>query len=191
MNNLRKIGVAVLVAGFLMALVSICNQNKRVVAAAMPVASIQKFYCNATLSDDFSDEGVIVVLDEESSRFRGISKQISQSLYSAVNVRFMEDLTMCLETDVNADGNLNPQSSPYLNKYYETASFRQILHIILAEPSKQNVLNAVDLIEDLEGVMYACPDMLEPVQSSPNGTKQAEQWALTEEEGLTPWLPGA
>lgn len=99
----------------------------------------EKIYSHSSVEEDFEDDSLIVVMDKYISGYNKNQNMIFDSIAGIENI---EDLTYIT-------GHLDEKE--YLNR----ESFRQILKISLQEESKQNVLNTIDNIEKLDGVMWA------------------------------------
>lgn len=133
-----------------------------------------KIYCEATIDDDFADDGVIVVLDEKLSRFVGVSQDVISRLFSLLNYKNIESLTDIEEPSDN------------LLEYYKTHKFRQIYHIELGLKSKQYVLNVIRLLEKLDGVLYAGPNYFSSGAATVNDPlyNSNSQWGLNGNFGI-------
>lgn len=134
-----------------------------------PVGFEQKVYTEIDIDEDFDDSSVLVVMDKFSS---GFNKSHS-GLFSKISfVKSIKDLT-------NLTGNIT--NKLYLNKY----SFRQILKIDLKEHSKQKVINAINQIQKLDGVLWAgvngynqpC-DTIDVSPKAMDGERYKKQWGL-------------
>lgn len=99
----------------------------------------EKIYSHTSVEEDFEDDSLIVVMDKYISGYNKNQNMIFESIAGIENI---EDLTYIT-------GHLDEKE--YLNR----ESFRQILKISLQEESKQNVLNTIDKIKKLDGVLWA------------------------------------
>lgn len=99
----------------------------------------EKIYSHTSVQEDFEDDSLIVVMDKYISGYNKNQNMIFDSIAGIENI---EDLTYIT-------GHLDEKE--YLNR----ESFRQILKISLQEESKQNVLNTIDKIQKLDGVLWA------------------------------------
>lgn len=106
----------------------------------------EKIYCNATIDDNFTPDCVLVVLDKSISNFRGLEQEEMEKLFVGLDITEIEDLSKVE----------NPSDS--LIEYYKNNTFRQILKVTLAKPSKQNVLDAIKHLEKVDGILSAGPD---------------------------------
>ena len=142
---------------------------------AYPIGYEQKIYSTVDLDDDFDDSCVIVVMDKYSSKFnKSHSKLFSKLPFKKV----IKDMTTITENLID--------KLLYLNK----ESFRQILKIELEEPSKQNVLSAINEIQKLNGVLcvgvnrYYYPTVSDETPIAMSGTRYQQQWALNGDYGI-------
>ncbi len=160
----------------------ILNANNLIVYAETKYED--KIYSNSTLEDDFEDDSVIIVLDKSVSNFSGISKTIEESLYSngAISI---QDLTALPNTYLNKNGKIDDKKATTLAEYYSENEFNQILKITLKFKSKQNVLNYIDNISKLTGVLYAEPNMFMSYgTATTDDSKLNDQWGLVGSNGI-------
>ncbi|MBQ2710492.1 MAG: S8 family serine peptidase [Clostridia bacterium] len=132
MKKTRKILVACLVFAFL------CMNMLMYCVLDTPIAEA-KIYSNATLEDDFADDRVMVVLNQQSTR---AGKEYTKSDFTSIGSKsvinyFVQDKNNTREISEDA---------------------RQILRINLNTKSKQNVLDTIDALMKDENVLYAGPD---------------------------------
>lgn len=132
MKKTRKILVTCLVFAFL------CMNMLMYCVLDTPIAEA-KIYSNATLEDDFADDRVMVVLNQQSTR---AGKEYTKSDFTSIGSKsvinyFVQDKNNTREISEDA---------------------RQILRINLNTKSKQNVLDTIDALMKDENVLYAGPD---------------------------------
>ena len=120
-----------------------------------------KIYCEADLSDDFTPDKVIVILDKEISDIDGVPQSLTDQLLKDIDFSEINDLTKINESAKDNDA---------LRNYLEQKDFRQILSIELAEPSKQNVLDAIERLEKVDGILYAGPNYIERIEPTTNAS---------------------
>ncbi len=99
----------------------------------------EKIYSHTSVEEDFEEDTLMVVMDKYVSGYNKNQNMIFDSIAGIENI---EDLTYIT-------GHLDEKE--YLNR----ESFRQILKISLQEESKQNVINTIDKIQKLDGVLWA------------------------------------
>ncbi len=99
----------------------------------------EKIYDKSNVEDEFDDSCVLVVIDKKNS---AINKNHDDRFKLGTTIASIEDLT-------NISGNIVDK------KYLNEENFHQILKLNLAEKSKQNVLDAIRKIEDIDGVLWA------------------------------------
>lgn len=100
----------------------------------------EKSLCNdQILDDDFEDDNVIVVLNSKVSK---INKIHNSKFFKGIEIESITDLT---KRDYN---------------FKSKNDFKQILQIYLKEKGKDNVLNAISYLENLDGVYSAEPNYI-------------------------------
>ena len=133
---------------------------------------------------NFEEDGMIIVLDSESSRFRGISDDIRDKIYS-LGARSIKDLSELPARYVNADGSINETKAPHLHSHYKKTAFKQILYVKLLLADKNHVLEVIEAAQKLDGVYYAGPNWIEETgMFIPNDTYYFQQWALNSSSGI-------
>ena len=127
------------------------------------VAYEEKIYSTATITDEYADDCVLVTMDKSISE---INKVYDKSFFGDIELNSIEDLTY-------QNGNIEDR------KYFNYNEFRQILKLTLKEKSKENVLNTIEKIEGIEGVLSVEPNYYYELESIPNDTYYYErQWSF-------------
>lgn len=146
----------------------------------------EKIYCNATLEDEFAPDRVLVVLNNAAS----ISlKTYGLADFTGYNFKSLTNLTSASTLMANAKikGEAYVTSTSTESGALKVAGFldvdlekfNQILCLELEVPGKQNVLNAIKVLEKHPDVKYAGPDYYVTLCSGEtNDTYVDEQWAL-------------
>lgn len=126
----------------------------------------EKIYSNTTIDDNFVPGEVIVVLDKAISE---VNKVHSAGFFVGVNILSIEDLTSFSNPDVIVD----------------KENFNQVLLLTLFEKTKEAVIDAIKIIEKIEGVKYAGANNIdEPDAVFPDDPyysyidDERDQWAL-------------
>ena len=133
-----------------------------------PSPEPEKTYCTATIDDDFRDDHVIVIFDRATSRklldyspedFPEIDcVEVSELMpYTKAQLKEMvaiDEVTPYERYYNKNDGNYYSQLDIEFDTYY------QGILITLANPGKQNVLDAIKLLEKRENVLSATPDAI-------------------------------
>ena len=100
------------------------NENE---SHPLAVKDDEKVYCNANISEDFTSNEVIVVLEHSISNVDGITENLTNRLFKNIGLSKISDLS---KLSNSAKNNLQ------LKNYLEKADFRQILSIELNKKSK-------------------------------------------------------
>ena len=75
---------------------------------------------------DFEKDSIIIVLKSESSRFRGISDDIREKIYS-IGGKAIKDLSALPARYVNIEGSINENEAPSLYSHYQADSLCKII----------------------------------------------------------------
>ena len=94
-----------------------------------------------------------------------INKEYDPSYFDDIVISSIEDLTY-MTGDVRD------------KKYFDESKFKQILKINLPTDSKSNVIEAIDKIEQIEGVLSASPNYYEDFAQIPNDSSFSDLWGL-------------
>ena len=133
---------------------------------------------------DFEKDSIIIVLKSESSRFRGISDDIREKIYS-IGGKAIKDLSALPARYVNIDGSINENEAPSLYSHYQETAFKQILYVKLLSAGKDRVLDAIEAVKEFEEVDYVGPNWIEETGTFiPNDTYYSQQWALKSYDGI-------
>ncbi|MBQ5994798.1 MAG: S8 family serine peptidase [Clostridia bacterium] len=145
----------------------------------------EKIYSNATLSDDFAEDKVIVIIKESESE---INKVHSFDEFDNVEIERVDDLTLI-------EGSVEEKECLIRN------NFHQILKITLKSKGKQNVLEAVNKLQKNNSFLYVGPayrvylpsscneEQTEMSQRStvPNDSFYSSQWGLPNINASSAW----
>lgn len=121
-----------------------------------------------SLDDDFDGTSVLVTMTEEVSE---INKEYDTSYFDDIAISSIEDLTY-MTGDVRN------------KKYFDESKFKQILKINLPTDSKSNVIEVIDKIERIEGVLSASPNYYENFAKIPNDSSFSSLWGLDSGSGV-------
>lgn len=110
----------------------------------------EKVLCEATLSDDFAEGRVAVVLKNAVSLKL---KDYKASDFAEVGCKTVEDLSTAATSDIKEHSNHSCEKLKEKSK-----KFHKILNLELKDKSKEGVLSAIKELEKREDVLYAGPD---------------------------------
>jgi hypothetical protein len=119
---------------------------------------------------------------------------LDNTIFSDIGVIEIRDLT-ALPSENTARTNtlgLTATDIKAIREHLESITFRQILHIILDVECKQNVLDVVELLQQVEGIRYVGPNIYYEITTvNPNDPdfRNGNQWALNGTNGIN--APGA
>ncbi|MCL2761818.1 MAG: S8 family serine peptidase [Treponema sp.] len=134
----------------------------------------EKIYSYATLEDDFAEDRVVVVLTKAASmNFRAYTPED----FSEVNcIRVVDSTRLTMEV---VQEQLRAEKTGDWSKLKERIEmgmlvnvdkFKRILDLDLPVQSKENVLQAIKLLEQREDVLYAGPDYFMELYALPSPT---------------------
>ena len=103
-----------------------------------PEGYAPKIYCEATINSDFADDGFLIILDK---KIGGVNQPLDVSLLSGIETKSIEDLTY-------------RRPGAYVNE----DTFEQIFYIELATPGKENILDAIRILQKVDGIRCAEPN---------------------------------
>ena len=123
-------------------------------------------YNDQILEGDFEDDNVIVVLNSKVSK---INKMHNAKYFKGIEIESITDLT---KREYNFKSKNN--------------DFKQILQIHLKEKGKENVLNAISYLENLDGVYSAEPNYIFENTVDPNDPNYIDNklWGLNGTNGI-------
>lgn len=134
------------------------------------MTSEEVVYSTATIEDEFADNRIIILLNNEASK-RNAAYSVSD--FSEIAPAKVENLT----ADMYAHLALKQQTTKAIDEFRETIN--HVLCIELAAPGKQNVLNAIKVLQKREDFLYVGPDYIICAQSLPNDDYIHQQWAIS------------
>ena len=186
MTNIKRIFATIMLIAFIaVALLSYQGVGNKMMAVNAETASAtdDERICQDIKEDaKFSTNEILVVLDAETSRLDGI---IPESI-DCMGYESVEDLTK-----------INVPSTE-LEKYYGSHSFHQIISVELTDKTEDGVLEAVNKLQNADGVMYAGPDYVEQADDvetiyktgelegteNPNDEYFDDLWGLSDDYGI-------
>ncbi len=125
-----------------------------------------KIYCSATVKDDFTEDKILVVLNNQASLE---DKEYTAKDFSKIGCLSVKDFSRVGREKIKA-GNSNAMNP---------AKFNRILSLTIPKQAKQAVLDKIKELEKMEIILSAEPNFSDGELSGvPNHEKWAEQWAL-------------
>ena len=153
----------------------------------------KKIICEATLEDNFAENGVLVVLNRETTlSFKTYTSEdfaetkcskvtdLTGELSALAKKQYDSKASKSRNTSI-MDVTLNNELNINFN------SFRTILYIELAEGGKENVLAAVKQLEERDDVLSAEPDYIGSICATPNDPGLGQQWGVTNSSLPNAW----
>ena len=118
--------------------------------------------------EDFDGTSVLVTMTEEISE---VNKVYDKSFFGGIEISSIEDLS-------TMTGNIAEKEC------FDESKFKQILQLHLPTDSKDNVLEAIDKLEDIDGVLSACPNYYASAARIPNDDYFDNLWGMERESGI-------
>jgi len=173
----------------------------------------EKVLSTATLDDEFCDRNISVVLTRRASlRFRTYTvrdfpeiRLLSVEHLSARHERNIENQLIEMQEQTRVQSRVLTESVSIGVHDQQIESFRQILRLTLLEPSRENILHAISLLEQRSDVYGASPDFITPfpesvfvsdemdtMQNNIQPLSATQSWALNRIQAPAAWsiMPG-
>ena len=119
-----------------------------------------------SIDDDFSDDSVLVVLNEEVS--------FSNKNYTCDDFKYLNCFNVVDLTYEATKKVLEKEKNDMVN----TENYRRVLLLKLSVKSKENILSAISELKKHDEIIYACPDYaIKTASTSSNDTHLNLQWS--------------
>ena len=190
LKTIKKKQKKILFLGMLaivVALFTAQGQDRRAFASAdMAYGEEQRIYSTATIDDDFDDSRLLVTLNRQATlKF----KNLTEKDFPELDLVSVEDLTATSGQVLKADINRRQFGETCETRNVRTLDstriikdeFKTILSLTLKEPGKENVLKAIEKLEQRKDIISAEPDFaLNLTSANPDDTyfRSGNQWGL-------------
>lgn len=135
----------------------------------------------------FEEGGMIIVLKSESSKFKGVSKELKEKILK-IGASSIESLSDLPDEYLNTDGSLSAVTAPTLYEHYENTPFKQILYIKLEKLDFDSLTNAIYELQNFTEVESVEPNWIQTECSTNsnyfNDPYYSDQWGLNSIEGI-------
>ena len=111
----------------------------------------EKIYTDVSINEEFDDDSVLVVMKKEISE---VNKEYSMDFFGDFPKESIVDLTY-IPSGVTEDTNINIEG------------FTQILQIKLPIHSKQNVLDVIQILQNIDEILWVGPNHIESAAKQP------------------------
>lgn len=141
-----------------------------------------KYYCHATLEDEFADDKVIIMLNsEESLKLKDYTVEDFSDIATVYSVTELTSYTKELLKKNYSDEYLTQNTNTR-----DLDKFNSILCLTLNEHSKQNVLDVIRILEKKDWIISAEPDYIMESNAVPNDEyfESGDLWWLNGEYGI-------
>ncbi|MDR1690291.1 MAG: S8 family serine peptidase [Candidatus Methanoplasma sp.] len=135
----------------------------------------EKKISDASPEDDFADNGVLVVLNRETTR--NFKTYVPED-FPEIKCSKVIDLTGELSVLAKEQYGLKKTTDNAQGNELNIDDFRAILYLELEERGKENVLAAIKQLEEREDILSAGPDYVGSVSAVPNDLYLGRQWAV-------------
>ena len=167
----------ILLFAFIIA-VFIYNKNPLMAEANVITTDNYKIRSSTSIEDEYSEDNVIIVLQETYSQYSGISSDLLTKLEN-VGIAAVSELTALPYEYITGNGLIDENAAPSLAQYYNENPFHQILKATLKESGKEKVLNIISVIDNFPEVLHVGPDMIVSSDALSNDAYLALQWSVT------------
>ena len=161
----------------------------------------KKVFCEASISDDFADNSILIMYDKESSLDLTNAKQQDFSEYGAVAAKDLTTSTRALITSKRNElveafaeyrqlssqqaivGRIDNESQEALANEVSTIKdledhYYQAIELTLDTTSKQQVLDTIQELEKRDDILIVQPNYTYTLCSVPNDPSLGDQWAV-------------
>ena len=141
----------------------------------------EKVFNSATMQDNFTDDIILVSLTGEATRkFQEYTVNDFPELRLANVIELTERTAVDAKNQIAAEksGKFSHLSDINAKRRIDTDSFRRILTLELAEKGKENVLNAINLLEKRSDIRSANPNYIGEFLTNTPSTWEEHQWAI-------------
>lgn len=152
----------------------------------------EKVYSKATIEDEFSGKGILIVLTSEATkRFKTYSAD-DFPFASVVEVRNLTSTKAeAIQAAMCEDGIVSRLStSRHENAEEDIEEFKSILYLELEYDSKENVLSLIKELENNEDFLYVGPNYYVQTcttSNEPNDPGYSQQWGLSKINAPDAW----
>ena len=172
---------------FIMLALFICANNGYITVNAENMPSIlneDESLNDININDEFDDKSLIVVLEPSISQYSGVCYEFTELLHNVEKVESYEDLSeLSVESLVSSGIDIKYYSS--IEEHLNSIEFKQILKINLNTTSKEEVIEVIELIKNIEGVLSAEPNYIyDSADAAVDDPLFNNQWSLTDTYGI-------
>jgi subtilisin family serine protease len=162
-----------------LAFVFLANENYE--NAVVDEQQVEKIYYDGSVEEDFADDTVLITLNKEATRqFLTYTPED----FPEIDCCSVEDLTGCTVDWVEKQVNGEKTEETML---IDIENYRRILSLELSENSKENVVNAIKLLETREDIYSAKPNYTLTICAVPDDEYYTDQWGLSNVEAPSAW----
>lgn len=135
-------------------------------------------YHKATIDDNFTEDTLLITLTQDAVfDFRKYTTLDFPELNLLSVTEITDELHRVVEQQIKND--IDESSNKNLTeRKVDVNSFRRIIKLKLLEPSKENVLKAIELLEKRDDIRSAEPNYIGEFTLTPNDPARFDQWAL-------------
>lgn len=145
-------------------------------------SNLNKIYSNATIDEDFKEDSVLVVVNEEYSQFKDISSYVLNELQK-FDFKKIDNLIELSSDKLISNININPLASE-LSNYYNNNLFNQVIEIQLNEKNKSLVLEVIKELEKLDFIKSASPNYVVQPTYIPSEPDIGLLWGIDYFDGI-------
>jgi len=146
-----------------------------------------QIFNRATLSDNFADDSVIVVLNKQASM--NLSREYSALDFFGLGVESVSELTREVNDLIRAEAQIGVSRVRDTGQF-DTEEYRRVLSLQLQSPGRKNVLNTIRQLEMRDDVLIVQPNFYYfkySAQRTPNDPRFDRQWYIDQIDLRNAW----